>query len=409
MRVLHRILLVLPGLSLLLAGGAAFAQTGGAEVAESSKIADPLPEWAQIFDEFLAWDVFDIAVWRLALCVLILIVGLFLKNHVINRLYKPFDRLLTKTETELDNALLESVRKPLTWLVFAVAVWLALKVLGLPDGIEKVSVLVLQTFGTVLVAWTLYRAIDVAGIAMQRFTQHTESEIDDHIVPLIKRVLRVVLVIFAVITIIQQWGYDVTSLIAGLGIGGLAFALAAKDTLSNWFGSLMIFTDRPFTLGHWVKTGAIEGVVEEVGLRSTKIRTFDKSLITVPNKNIAHDSIENFSLREQRRINIKIGVEYRTTREQMQQVIDGVKEVILAHELSDAQTLTVFFSGFGDSALEIVIRVFLNTADYMEFMVAQEGLFLEIMRVVEEAGTGFAFPSQSVYMETPVETTRMSA
>jgi MscS family membrane protein len=408
MHVLNRILFAFVTTSTLLLAGPARAQNGGPEGVK--EIADPLPEWAQIFAEFMQWDIFDIPIWRVSLCVLILVVGLFLKNYVISRLYKPFDRLLTRTATDLDNALLEAVRKPLTWIVFAFAVWLALGVLNLPDGIEQVSVLVLQTVGTVFVAWTIYRAIDVAGIAMQKFTQHTESEIDDHIVPLVKRVLRVVLVAFALVAIIQQWGYDVTSLIAGLGIGGLAFALAAKDTLANWFGSLMIFTDRPFTLGNWVKTGSIEGIVEEVGLRSTKIRTFDKSLITVPNKNIAHDSIENFSLREQRRINIKIGVEYRTSRAQMQEVLDGVKEVILGHELSDPETMTVFFSGFGDSALEVVIRVFLNTADYMEFMAAQQTIFLEIMRVVEEAGTAFAFPSQSVYMETPIETTtRMSA
>lgn len=377
--------------------------------ADAADPLDPLPEWAHTFDEFLKWNIYDISVWRVTAFFLILITGLFLKNYLINRVLRPVEALLNKTETELDNVLLEAVRKPLTWIVFVIAVWLAISVLGLPESMDAVLVLALQTTGTVFVAWMLFRAIDVAGIALQRFTSHTESDVDDHLVPLIKRVLRVILVIFAIVTIIQQWGYDVTSLIAGLGIGGLAFALAAQDTLANWFGSLMIFTDRPYSLGHWVKAGGIEGIVEEIGLRSTKVRTFDKSLITVPNKKIAHDPIENFTVREMRRINTSIGLEYRTTREQVETIVEEIRALFTEHEMADESMMNVFFSGFGASSLEIVVRVFIRTNAYMEFMTVQQELFVEIMRIVEDAGTGFAFPSQSLYMETPIEVTQRRA
>ena len=169
-----------------------------------------------------------------------------------------------------------------------VGLYVGLLVLQLPDKLTAVLVLLLKTVGTFAVAWMLFRAIDVIISGLERFTAKTESEMDDHMIPLVKRILRVALISVAVITVVQQWGYDVTSLIAGLGIGGLALALAAQDTLANWFGSIMIFTDRPFKLGDWVKSAHGEGVVEDVGMRSTKIRTFAKTIITVPNKDLAN-------------------------------------------------------------------------------------------------------------------------
>lgn len=381
----------------------ASAQTAAQTVAGKTP-KNPVPEWQQLFNEFLTWDVFDIPVWRITVCVLVLMLGLVLKNGLINRLLRPLDRLLDRTQTTLDNALLETVRRPGSWLVFIVALYLALEVLQLPPGVASLTTLLLQTAGTAVIAWWLFLTIDVAGVGLQKFVDQTESDVDDHIVPLVKRVLRVVLVCFAGVAIIQQWGYDVTSLVAGLGIGGIAFALAAQDTLSNWFGSLMIFTDRPFRLGDWVKSGVIEGVVEEVGLRSTKVRTFDRSLVTVPNKKIANDTVENFTMREMRRINLTIGLEYRTTRAQMEQILAGIRTLLAEHALVDPATINVFFTGLGESTLDVLVQAFFRTNSWAEFAPAREELLLEIMGIVEAAGTGFAFPSRSLYVETPLQT-----
>lgn len=388
---------------------AALAQTSGTTGTGSgtgATPADPLPEWAVMFEDVLSWDVLDVPLWRLTVCIFILIIGLALKNYIIKRLLRPIEALLGKTETSLDDQLLEAVRKPLTWVVFLFAVWAALKVLRLPDGIDQFVGLSLQTFGTVFIAWMLYRSISIIGELLQRFTEGTKSDVDDHLVPLVVRVLRVVLVIFAVLAIIQQWGYDVTSLIAGLGIGGLAFALAAQDTLSNWFGSLMIFTDRPFTIGDWVKTGDIEGVIEEVGLRSTKIRTFDKSLITVPNRKIAHDSIENFSERERRRTNTTIGLTYGTTHDQITTIVEEIRTLLAEHPLADPESVAVYFKGFGESTLDIRFVVFFTSAAYHDFMTAQQEVFFGVMKIVEEAGSAFAFPSRSLYFESAPPTNR---
>lgn len=374
------------------------------QTTDGGTAADPLPEWAQMFEEFLTWDLFDIPVWRITVCVLVLMLGLILKNGLINRILRPLEALLDRTRTNLDNALLEAVRRPGSWLVFVFCVWLGVEILQLPPGLDALATVVLQSIGTGVFAWIVFLAIDVAGMALQKFVDQTESDIDDHIVPLVKRVLRVVLVIFAGVTIVQQWGYDVTSLIAGLGIGGIAFALAAQNTLSNWFGSLMIFTDRPFRLGDWVRSGSIEGIVEEVGLRSTKIRTFDKSLITVPNKTIAHENCENFSMREQRRLNITIGLDCRTKHAQLTKILNELRTMLAEQPLADPESVNVYFSGLGESTLDVMVMVFFNSNAWADFAPARETVLLEIMRIVEDNGSSLAFPSQSLYIETPIQT-----
>ena len=200
--------------------------------------------------------------------------------------------------------------------------------------------------------------------------------------------------------IIQQWGYDVTSLIAGLGLGGLAFALAAQNTLSNLFGSVMIFTDRPFKIGDWVQSKNGEGVVEEIGLRSTRVRTFANTLITIPNADMASTAVENHSKMTKRRIMTTIGVVYGTTPEQVERIVTRVRALLRESEAIDQGFHMVNFTGFGASSLDILIYCFTKSTVWTEFMQARQELFFEVMRIVREEGSSFALPSQSLYFET---------
>lgn len=362
-----------------------------------------IPKWEQFIEGVLEIDLLSIPLWRVGLSMLMLLLGFSLRGFLLDKLLVPLKLLFGRTETELDDRLLESVRNPLGWVVNLVAVYFALMFLEPPAALMTVATLILQTIGTVLVAWVVYKSLNVAMHAMLKYTEQTASEMDDQLVPLVMRVARVVLFVIVGIAIIQQWGYDVTSLIAGLGIGGLAFALAAKPTLSNWFGSLMIFTDRPFKMGDWVRTDVGEGIIEEVGLRSTKIRTFSDTLITVPNADIATRAVENCSAMKKRRLRTHIGLVYGTTSEQMNEIIDKIKQRILDDERIEDETLTVFFEGFGASSLDVLVQCWMMTTAYDEFMEIKQALFLDIMAIVEDAGSGFAFPSQSVYLENAVQ------
>ncbi|MFB6372922.1 MAG: mechanosensitive ion channel family protein [Bradymonadaceae bacterium] len=373
--------------------------------AGAEESSGPLPPWTEVLDSLLNLDVGNIPLWRLLAAVLLIIVGISLRRFLLAKILSPLERLLDKTDTEHDDQLLKAVDRPLGWIVNLVAIYLALLVLDLPEPLVRTVSLILQTIGTVMVAWTLNKFVDVVVGVMTDFAQGTESEIDDYLVPVIGRVVRVALFVMVGIVIIQQWGYDVTSLLAGLGIGGLAFALAAKPTLANWFGSIMIFTDRPFTIGDRINIDAGNGVVEEVGLRSTRIRTREDSLITIPNADIASKPIDNLSARRRRRIKTTVGVVYDTTADQIREIVEGIRRELADHdEISDEDRI-VRFSNFGGSALKIFVECYARTTGRGDYYRIREEIHFLVADVVEAAGSSFAFPSQSVYMQTPVEVT----
>lgn len=370
-----------------------------ADGAGDDKSRDVLPEWERVLDDFLAMDFLDIAVWRLASSVGLILVGFVLRGYLLDKLLTPIRLILDKTETEVDEKLLKSVRAPLGWLVNLIALYFAVLVLNPPETLERVISLLLQTVGTLIVAWLLWKSINVGVRAMEIRAEETESQMDDQLVPVVRRVLRFFVFIVVGVAVIQQWGYDVTSLIAGLGIGGLAVALAAQNMLSNWFGSLMIFTDRPFQVGDAVKGTFGEGVIEEVGLRSTKVRTYEKTLITVPNSNISSTSVENFSARPVRRIRTELGLEYGTTEEQMREIIDQVGQLFADHEQVEPETWVVYFTEFGESGLIVLCQCYALSTDYREWSALRQELYLKIIGVVHDAGSDFAFPSRSLYFQ----------
>lgn len=385
----------------LVAPAMAWAQEGAE--AGSSEPNTPLPPWADFLEAFLELNVGQMAVWRFVVAGLLIVLGISLRKFLLDRILSPVETLLDRTETDYDDRILKSIRRPLSWLINLIAVYFALLILDLPSELERVGVLLMKTVGTVMAAWGLHNLIEVAVHVLDDFAEETESEVDDYLVPVIGRVLRVALYALVCVLIVQQWGYNVTSLLAGLGIGGLAFALAAKPTLSNWFGSLMIFTDRPFNIGDRIDIDAGEGVVEEVGLRSTRIRTREDSLISIPNADIAGKPIENLSARRERRIEISVGLTYSTTADQIREVVDGIEGLLDEHERIDAEESIVRFRDFNDSALVVYVDCYAQTTDRATYFAIREEIHFGIADIVEEAGSSFAFPSRALYFNSELE------
>lgn len=392
-----RIRIIATGLALgLIHNSAAWAQ--GAE--ESAEHARNLPGWQLLLEDILTMDLFNITLWRLGLAALLLLLGFSLRGYLLDRVLSPLKNMAARTHTKIDDELLRALRTPLGWVLNLIAVYLALVAINPPDSIMMVAVLLMKTLGTVLVAWVLLRLIDVIAEAFVNVEDgEGRSEMEKQLVPLIVRVLRMVLFIFVSIAIIQQWGYDVTSLIAGLGIGGLAFALAAKPTLENWFGSVMIFSDRPFAVGDWVRTPVGEGIVEEVGLRSTRIRTFDDTLITVPNSDVADKQVENCSAMTRRRILTHIQIAYGADRAQIEQIMQAIRARLKDDERVEAGSSIVFLDKFGSSSIELLVQCWSLSTNYNEFMATKEAIFLDVMSIVEEARARFAVPSQIVHLD----------
>ena len=349
-----------------------------------------LPSWA--FEKLVG-----VAYWQwLGLCIALLLALTF--RALVRALFGLILRLTTSTSLRWHSRLIKVLTAPLA-LLAASLFWLV-AVHGL--RFSGTSLLVFSYGAKILlglsVVWALCRLADVLGLFLTDYSKRTENRLDDQLVNLITRTLKIVVAVTGILVVIQNLGIQVFSVIAGLGIGGLAVALAAKDTLANFFGSIMIMIDRPFRVGHYIKVGAQEGTVEAIGFRSTKIRTPHNSLVSIPSAELSVASVDNLGMRQYRRVRVLLGVTYDTTPEKMTQFIDGIK-VIISGNRHCPPNFAVAFNDFNSSSLDILVNFFLDVPGFAEELAEKEKIFLEIMQLAGRIGVSFAFPSQSLYIE----------
>ena len=342
-----------------------------------------------------------VAVWRLIAAIIIIFLG-FLCRRLITALFRDvLKRQVTKTDVKWDDELVEVMPKPVS-VFFQILLWYgAVYLLVLPKSPVNIQVFVTQGLQLALCiafTWAVLCVIDVVTNALSRITDQTESKLDDQLMPMIRKTLKTIVFLAAMVMIIQNLGYSVTSMIASLGVGGLALALAAKDTVANVFGSVIVFTDRPFQVGDWVQFSGIEGTVEEVGFRTTQIRRFDKSQVTVPNAVFSSTPIVNHSRRPIRRISMDVGLSYETNAEQMRQILEDIRTMIKEHPDIDSGFHFVNFVTFGDSSLNIRLYCFSKTTVWKRYLLIQEDVMLKIMELVEARGLEIAFPTRTVYL-----------
>jgi len=337
--------------------------------------------------------------YAFALGVIILaLIGKKVFALLFDRIAVPIAR---RTQGEMDDRLLESVRKPAEAIVLVIGLFLAAQILKLPTepyDIHGFTMSSLRAIVIFIAAWLLFNMVGIVDHYLNQWAARTESTLDDHLAPMVRKSLRIFVVVMATLMAIQSFGYPITGLLASLGIGGLAFALAARDTISNIFGSLMIIFDRPFRIGDWIKAGDMEGTVEEIGFRSTKIRTFAKTLIMVPNNVVANMPIDNFSRMPKRRIKLNVGVTYQTTPDQMREAVRRIREMLTKHPAIDQEFFLVNFTDFGASSLDIMVYCFTTTTVWGEYLDSREDVSLKIMDILEELGLEIAFPSRTVYL-----------
>jgi MscS family membrane protein len=229
-------------------------------------------------------------------------------------------------------------------------------------------------------------------------TKTTDTKVDDILVPMVSRALKIVTIAFGLLFVAQNLNIDITSLLAGLGLGGLAFALAAKDTVANLFGSLTVLIDRPFQIGDWVVIGSHEGTVEEIGFRSTRIRTFYNSKITVPNSNLVNVPVDNLGARRFRRVKCMISIEYDTLPEKIEAFCEGIRELIRRHPYTRKDYYMVYFNEFADSSLNILLYAFHITPDWATELRERHRLFVDIVRLAKQLEIGFAFPTRTLHV-----------
>ncbi len=356
-------------------------------------IVDNLPEWAH--NEWLGikiWQYLAVFIWLLTGLILMKIFNFFLDNYV--------RKVAQKTNFSWDDDLVDGVEKPAGFIFLMTFFFLTYSNLQFSVTKSHFLAVVLEVALYVTVVWLFYNLAEVLSKYLAVLTSKTDTELDDQLIPLIRKTMRFFVVVMGVIAILQNNGYNVASLIAGLGIGGLAVALAARETLANFFGSVTIFVDRPFKIGDWIKVGDVEGTVEEVGFRSTRVRTFYNSLVSVPNSNIANMDIDNLGLRKYRRLKTVLNLTYSTTPEQMEAFVEGIKAIVKANKHFRQDMYEVHFNSFGAHSLDVLVYVFFDVPDWSTELQQRHNFLLEVLRLSKEVGVEFAFPTQTLHMDS---------
>ncbi len=356
------------------------------------------PPTMDVLSREVLWGV---VVWRLAAATGIIFLGFLSRRLLMGIFAGTLKKFTEKTAAKWDDDLVALLPTPVS-IIAQLLLWaLAVEFLNLPEQPVDISLYLhqgLEVGVAIALAWTLMRLVDVLALAMGRLSEKTESRLDDQLVPMLRKTLKVVVVITIFVMVVQNLGYSVTSLVASLGVGGLALALAAKDTVANLFGSVVVFADRPFQVGDWVEFAGIEGTIEEVGFRTTRVRRFDKSLVVVPNQMFSTTPITNHSLRPIRRLAFDVGLTYETKAAEMRKMLDDLRDLVKNHEDIDQTFSFVQFTQLGDCSLNIRVYCFSKSTGWLEYLALQEDMLLRIMELVEANGLEMAFPTQTLYL-----------
>ncbi|MBN4059165.1 mechanosensitive ion channel family protein [Endomicrobium sp. AH-315-J14] len=362
------------------------------KLATLDRVIDAMPP------EFLG-TILGVAYWQYLALLLLFLAGFIVRKVIEVVVAARLKQLTEKFGQKWASSAVDVAASPGATLVTAFLLRVGYPQLRLPVDASGTMLVVVRVLVTVSIIWAIYRAVDLLAEQLMSRAEATESKLDDQLVPLIRKSLKVVVFIAGVLFVLQNLNVNVRSLLAGLGIGGLAFALAAKDTLANLFGSITIFVDSPFQIGDWINAVGVDGTVEEVGFRSTRLRTFYNSVVVVPNAKLADAKIDNYGQREYRRCFVTLGLSYDTTPEQMQAFVEGARAVVQANPLTRKDSYEIHMSGFGAYSLDVMVYFFFKCETWSDELREKHNVFLELMRLAKSLDVAFAFPTQSILID----------
>lgn len=330
---------------------------------------------------------------------LLIVLGTVIVAKVAYYIIKKYVQALTaRTATNLDDLLLAELEKPFLFFILILGLNFSVTPLTLPAGVASFFFNLIKVLLTLNGAWVVSALIDVAFEEfLVPYAKKSKSKLDDQLVPILKTGATIVVFALTILTIISNFGYDITAVLGGLGIAGIAIGLAAQDSISNVIGSATIFTDRPFELEDVVKVDGVVGKVEEIGIRSTRIRTLDGTLTTIPNATIAKGTIENYTKANRRRVQIKLGVEYGTSSKKLDKAKELLMDIVTDTRGVDPDDCAVHFLEFADSTLQLQLTY--HIIETSRLFDIQDEVNSRIKEEFEKANIEFAFPSRAIYVK----------
>lgn len=315
-------------------------------------------------------------------------------------IFKIILRYSQNVNIDILTYILKSFERPLRFVFIIIGMYFSLTYLTVTDPYDETIALIVRLFIILSVTWGLYNLSDESSTLLESFTSKIGFNLDKILLPFFSKLLRLIILALALVIVLDQLGIRVDGFIAGIGLGGLAFSLAAQETIKNFFGGLVIITEKPFSIGDWIETPSVEGTIEDINFRSTKIRTFAQALVTVPNSTLANEPITNWTRMGRRRVMFHLGVTYTTQREKLKRSVDRIRDMLFNHPEINNEVLFVHFDRFNNSSLDIFLYFFTNTTVWGEWLKVKEDCNLKIMEILEEEGVSIAFPSRSIYLES---------
>ena len=337
-------------------------------------------------------------VWPILMGIVIFLIIVLVRRIVLRFVMFPIRLLARRTRTQYDDQILDLLETPVNLGIIALGLMIGVQVAELPASLVDFFSHLARSLIIVGFTLSLSRLASQITFGEGQLGELIGIDIDEKLLPFIRTGLRVVILAISAIILLQEWGYDASGVIAGLGIGGLALSLAAKDTVENLFGFSSIITDKPFTVGEFIVTPEATGIVEHVGIRSTRIRQLDQALVVVPNSKLAANRVLNWSRAEKRRLDITLGISYEARSTDLRELMARIRKLLEETEDVDTETIIVHFVNFGDSTLDIRTICTILHAGWADFTRVAEGIRLSIMDIVEGLGLEIALPSRTVYL-----------
>lgn len=329
--------------------------------------------------------------WMDGLIAATIFIVFFLARKLFSKYFLTFITRLSKfSSTPIDDALISAFRRPVSFILLFTGIYFALLYLPMPHQWKSMITLLYKSAAIFSIGWGFYIFSDAIGIFFNRMGDHFDLQFNTIIIPFLAKIMKFIVVVMSIAMILDQWNYHVTGLITGLGIGGLAIAMAAKDTLSNLFGGFVIITDAPFTIGDLIHTGSIEGIVEDINFRSTRIRTLDQALVTVPNSTLANQPITNLSKMDKRRVTFNLPLDLDTTNEQIKQCLGKIRQMLATDSEVYEERKYVYLDKITSGSMNLIIDFFVKTTDFEEWMKEKEKYNYAVLEVLQDEGVELA-------------------
>ncbi|MFA5536133.1 MAG: mechanosensitive ion channel family protein [Bacillota bacterium] len=334
---------------------------------------------------------------NLAIAIGIFLAFFIFQKMFLKNLFGFLARFIKTIKQDADDPIVLAFEKPMSLLFILLGIYFALNYLPLTAPQNIVVLKVFRSFLIIIIALGFFNLVDNHSLIGRGLENIFGVKFESILYPFVSKTMKVIIGALTISIIAGEWDYDINGFVAGLGLGGLAFALAAKDTVANIFGGFVIVTDKPFTIGDWIQTPTIEGTVEDINFRSTRVRTFAQALITIPNSLLANEPITNWSRMGKRRINFRLRLPYNIGKEQLENSVTNIRHMLEGHTGISQETIFVRLDGFDDNGYGILLYFFTKTTNWGEYLRIKEDVNYKIIHILEGEGVSIALPSTVIY------------